>query len=167
MKALKSVIDGLNRVVLVISLTILAAMVIVIIYQVFSRQILGSSPAWSEEVSRLLFVWVSFLGIAYGFREKLHIGVGLIVNKLPEKLQDIFDYFAKLLVIGFGIIMIYYGWQFTVLTSTSTMPATGLPSSVLYASIPISGLFVLLNGIELLFIKGMHQKLDDASEGGE
>ncbi|WP_085993630.1 TRAP transporter small permease [Oceanobacillus senegalensis] len=167
MKALKAVIDGLNRVILVASLTILAAMVIIIIYQVFSRQILGSAPAWSEEISRMLFVWVSFLGISYGFREKLHIGVGLIIDRLPEKVQDMFDYFAKILVIGFGVILLYYGWQFTMLTSNSTMPATGLPSSVLYGVIPVTGFFVLLNGIELLFVKGMHQELEDGSEGAE
>ncbi|WP_249872587.1 TRAP transporter small permease [Oceanobacillus saliphilus] len=165
MKVLQTITDVLNRILLVVSLSILAAMVLVIIYQVFSRQILGSAPAWSEEVSRLLFVWVSFLGIAYGFREKLHIGVGLVIGKLPKKVQTIFDYFAKILVIGFGFLLIYYGWQFTMLTSTSTMPATGMPSSVLYASIPVSGFFVLLNGVELLFRNGMHQELEDASEG--
>ncbi|MDQ0256700.1 TRAP-type C4-dicarboxylate transport system permease small subunit [Evansella vedderi] len=164
MKVVKMIKTGLDRILLVSSLTLLTAMVVVIIYQVFSRQVLGTAPAWSEEVSRLLFVWVSFLGIAYGFKEKVHIGVGLVVNKLPEKVQDAFDYFAKILVIGFGILMIHYGWQFTVLTSTSTMPGTGMPSSMLYVVIPIAGAFVTFNGIELLFRKGMHQKLDDVIE---
>ncbi|WP_067730371.1 TRAP transporter small permease [Oceanobacillus damuensis] len=164
MKVFQTITDILNRILLVASLSILAVMVLVIIYQVFSRQILGSAPAWSEEVSRLLFVWVSFLGIAYGFREKLHIGVGVLIDRLPKNVQNIFDYFAKVLVIGLGCILFYYGWQFTVLTSSSTMPATGMPSSVLYASIPVSGFFVVLNGVELLFRKGMHQDLEDVSE---
>lgn len=165
MKAYKATMDVLNRILLVLSLVTLAAMVVVIIYQVFARQILGSSPAWTEEISRLLFVWVSFFGIAYGFREKLHIAVGLLVNKFPEKVQFVFDFVTKLLIIAFGVILLYYGIQFSILTSKSTMPATGLPSSVLYACIPITGLYVVLNGIELLFKKGLHQQLDDASEG--
>ncbi|WP_449354496.1 TRAP transporter small permease [Virgibacillus natechei] len=164
MKALKITKNALDRLLLVSSLIILVFMVLVILYQVFSRQILGTAPAWTEELSRLLFVWVSFFGIAYGFKEKLHIGVGLVVNMFPEKVQDIFDYLAKVLVIGFGVILMYYGWQFTVLTSSSTMPAIGWPSSVLYACMPITGVFVTLNGIELLFRKGMHQELDDVSE---
>ncbi|MBP1968590.1 TRAP-type C4-dicarboxylate transport system permease small subunit [Virgibacillus natechei] len=164
MKALKMTKNALDRLLLVSSLIILVVMVLVILYQVFSRQILGTAPAWTEELSRLLFVWVSFFGIAYGFKEKLHIGVGLVVNMFPEKVQDIFDYLAKALVIAFGMILIYYGWQFTVLTSSSTMPAIGWPSSVLYACMPIAGVFVTLNGIELLFRKGMHQELDDVSE---
>ncbi|MGJ9460350.1 TRAP transporter small permease [Oceanobacillus sp. CF4.6] len=165
MKAFKTITDVLNRILLVFSLTVLAMMVIIIIYQVFARQILQAAPAWTEEISRLLFVWVSFLGVAYGFKEKLHIAVGLVVNALPDKVQDIFDYFAKILIIGFGVILIYYGWQFTILTGNSTMPATGLPSSALYVIIPVSGFFVVLNGIDLLLKKGLHQELEDVSEG--
>lgn len=142
----------------------LAAMIIVIIYQVFSRQFFSTTPAWSEALSRLLFVWVSFLGIAYGFKEKLHIALGLFVNMMPEKIQDIFDYFAKALVIFFGVIMIYYGWNFTVLMANNIMPGLGLPGSALYVVIPITGFYVTLYGIELLFTKGMHQDYNDVSE---
>lgn len=165
MKALKLIKLILDRLLLALSLSLLAVMVAIIIYQVFSRQILSSTPSWSEELSRTLFVWVSFLGIAYGFKEKLHIALGLIVGMMPEKIQDIFDYFAKVIVILFGVIMIYYGWNFTALMSNNIMPGTGLPSSVLYAAIPVSGFYVTLYGIALLFQKGMHQNFDDVSEG--
>ncbi|WP_173917587.1 TRAP transporter small permease [Halobacillus sp. Marseille-Q1614] len=165
MKKLKMVKRGLDRILLISSLTLLAVMVVVIIVQVFSRQLFSYTPSWSEELSRVLFVWVSFLGIAYGFKEKLHIGVGLIVNMLPDKIQTLFDYIAKTIVIILGVFMVYYGWLFTTLMGRSTLPGLGLPSSVLYASIPVTGVFVTLYGIELLFRKGMHQDFDGAAEG--
>ncbi|ASK60964.1 C4-dicarboxylate ABC transporter permease [Virgibacillus phasianinus] len=165
MKALKMIKSGLDRLLLVSALTMLAVMVVVIIIQVFSRQFFSYTPSWSTELSRILFVWVSFLGIAYGFKEKLHIALGLVVNAMPEKVQDLFDYLAKIIVVGLGVLMIYYGWQFTTLMGRSTLPGTGWPSSVLYASIPIAGLFITIYGIELLFKKGMHQDLTDVSEG--
>ncbi|WP_077324666.1 TRAP transporter small permease [Virgibacillus siamensis] len=165
MKLLQIVKKGLDRLLLIAALAMLAAMVVLIIIQVFSREFFSYTPSWSSEISRVLFVWVSFLGIAYGFKEKLHIALGLIVNMMPEIIQDIFDVLAKIIVIGLGILMIYYGWQFTMLTGKSTMPGSGLPSSVLYAAIPVSGFFVVINGIELLFKKGMHQDLTDVTEG--
>lgn len=165
MKVLRTIKLILDRLLLVVALTLLAVMIVIIIYQVFSRQILNTTPSWSEELSRLLFVWVGLLGIAYGFKEKLHIALGLVVNMMPEKVQDIFDYFAKVLVIFFGVIMIYYGWNFTILMGNNIMPGTGLSSSVTYLSIPVTGLYVTMYGILLLFQKGMHQELDDAEEG--
>ncbi|ASN06691.1 TRAP transporter small permease [Virgibacillus necropolis] len=167
MKALRMIKSGLDKLLLISALTMLAAMVVVIIIQVFSRQFFSYTPSWSAELSRILFVWVSFLGIAYGFKEKLHIALGLVVNAMPEKVQDFFDYVAKVIVIGLGILMVYNGWQFTMLMGRSTMPGTGWPSSVIYISIPIAGLFIMIYGIELLFKKGMHQDLTDVSEGWE
>jgi|SRR5690625_4051144 len=160
MNVLKSTNKFLDKLLLYTALTMLAAMTIVILYQVFSRQLLSNTPAWSEELSRVLFVWVSFLGIAYGFKEKLHIGVGVIVKMLPAKIQTICDIFSKVLIIGFGILMLYYGWHFTVLMGSSTLGGLGLPTSVLYAAIPVTGLYVTLYGIQLLFVKGLHQEYE-------
>lgn len=164
MKTLKFLKTSVDRLLLVTALTMLLAMVITIIVQVFSRQVFSYTPSWSEEISKILFVWVSFLGIAYGFKARLHIALGLLVNKMPEKVQHIFDYFAKALIVAFGLIMIYYGWQFTTLMGNSNMPGTGWPSSVLYAAIPISGVFVTFYGLELFFQKGLHTEYDDISE---
>lgn len=155
----------LDQTLIVAALTMLAGMILVILYQVFSRQVLSATPAWSEELSRVLFVWVAFLGIAYGFKEKLHIGVGLIADMLPDKIQTSFDIFAKLVIIGLGGLMIYYGIQFTTLMMNSTLPGLRLPSSVLYAVIPITGIYIVLNGIELLFVKGLHQSYLEEGDG--
>lgn len=162
LKITKKILDGF---LLYISLSMLTLMVIVIIIQVFSRQFFNYTPSWSEELSRMLFVWIAFFGIAYGIKEKLHIGVTFFVNMLPDRIQDVFDYFAKVLVIGFGFLLIYYGWEFTILMSNSTLPGLNVPSSVLYAILPISGFYVLLNGVNLLFEKGMHQKYNDEDGG--
>jgi len=164
MKVLNLIKKGLDRLLLFTSITMLTVMVTVIIVQVFSRQIFSYTPSWSEELSRVLFVWVSFLGICYGFKEKLHIGVGLVVNLMPEKVQDAFDLFSKVLVIILGFIMIYYGWQFTSLMHQNSMPGLRVPSSFLYVVIPITGFYIVIYGIELLFKKGMHQTFDELSE---
>ena len=164
MKAVKSLKNGLDRFVDTISLIMLTAMVIIITFQVVSRYFFSYTPSWSEEISLIFLVWLSFLGIAVGFREKLHIGVGLIVNMLPDKIQDLFDIFAKALVVIVGVIFIMSGWKFTILMSNSTMAGTKLPSSVLYAAIPVCGLLMVIYGVELFFKKGMHQEFDDVDE---
>lgn len=161
MKVFKMIKDLLDRLLVFFALTALLAMIVIIIYQVFSRQILHFTPSWAEELSLVLFVWVSFLGVAYGFRQKLHIGVSFLVNILPEKIQTACDLFAKALIIFFGGVLLYYGSKFTILMGNSTMAGTGLPTSVLYAVLPITGFYVLLYGIELLFVKGLHQEYND------
>jgi len=160
MAVIKQVKSFIDKVLLYFSLTLLTAMVLIILYQVFARQVLHSTPSWSEELSRVLFVWVSFLGIAYGFKERLHIAVGLVVDRFPEKVQDTIDFITKGIIVIFGLILLIYGWKFAVLMGYSTLPGIKLPSSYLYAIIPVTGFFITINGIELFFKKGLHQDFD-------
>lgn len=164
MKILRFIKSLLDRLLVFLALSLLLVMVLVIIYQVFSRQILQFTPSWSEELSRILFVWVAFLGIAYGFKEKLHIGVGVFVNMLPENIQKAMDFFSKILIVGLSLLMIYYGWQFTVLMQNSTLPGLKISSSYLYAIIPLTGFYTLLYGIELFFKDGLHQEYTDEGD---
>lgn len=161
MKAFKSIKSVLDRLLVGVSLTALLAMILIIIYQVFSRQLFQHTPSWSEELSIILFVWVSFLGIAYGFKARLHIGVSFLVDMFPKPTQNAMDFFAKILILIFGGVLTIYGWKFTVLMGSSTLAGTGLQTSYLYAAIPVTGIFVLINGIELLFSKGLHQEYND------
>ncbi|MDS9472486.1 TRAP transporter small permease [Sporosarcina pasteurii] len=161
MKAIKWIKNILDRLLVGVSMTALLAMILIIIYQVFSRQLFQHTPSWAEELSIILFVWTSFLGIAYGFKARLHIGVSFLVDMFPTKLQDAMDFLAKILIIIFGIVLVVYGWKFTVIMGGSTLAGTGLQSSYLYAAIPVTGIFVLLYGIELLFSKGLHQEYND------
>lgn len=161
MKVFKTIKDVLDRLLVFVSLAALLSMILIIIYQVFSRQLFHHTPSWAEELSIILFVWTSFLGIAYGFKARLHIGVSFLVDLFPSKLQDVMDYLAKILILVFAFVLIGYGWKFTVLMGGSTLAGTGLQSSYLYAVIPITGFYVLMYGIELLFVKGLHQEYND------
>lgn len=61
----------------------MAAMIAVVSVQVALRYLLNTSLDWSDEVSRLLFVWAIFLAIPLGIREGAHVGIDLLVGRLP------------------------------------------------------------------------------------
>ena len=85
-------------------------------------------------------------------KQKLHIGVSFLVDLFPKKLQEACDFFAKILIVLFAIVLIYYGWKFTVLMGGSTMAGTGLPSSALYACLPVSGfLYFIVRNRAILY----------------
>jgi TRAP-type C4-dicarboxylate transport system permease small subunit len=61
----------------------MAVMIVVVSVQVALRYLLNTSLDWSDEVSRLLFVWGMFLAIPLGIREGAHVGIELLVGHLP------------------------------------------------------------------------------------
>lgn len=161
MNYLKKVKGILDSIVDNLAAIFLACMTIIITLQVFTRSLFSYTPRWSEEVSILLLIWLTFFGIAVGFREKLHIGVEFFVKIFPERIQRFFELISKILILITGGLFIYYGTHFTKLMHNSTMAGTGLPQSVLYSCIPVCGFLLLIYGIELLFKKGLHQEWDE------
>lgn len=65
-----------------------AGMLVAVAVQVVSR-FAGASLPWTEELSRLLFIWTAFLGMAVGFRRVEHPRITLLVDRLPPVLVKV------------------------------------------------------------------------------
>jgi TRAP-type C4-dicarboxylate transport system permease small subunit len=106
------------------------------------------------------------MGIAIGFREGLHIGMDMVTDYLPGWLNKAIDKGIELVNVGFGLYLVFQGWEFTMLMSESTLAATKLPNSVLYFVMPVSG--VMICAYSLLHLLGYdtkrHQSLEEGSE---
>ncbi|EGD41249.1 putative C4 decarboxylate transport protein [Nocardioidaceae bacterium Broad-1] len=122
----------------------LVATLLIVLWQVFSREVLSSSPSWSEESARILLVWVGFLGATIGFREGAHIAVTFLVDRFPAALRSVIDRVVQVLLLGFGLFLIVQGSQFVVDAQAATLPGTGLPRSVLYLAMPVAGAMLVL-----------------------
>lgn len=154
-KTIRSWIDWLMESVALVCLTL---MVVVISFQVFTRNVLSYTPSWGEAAAMILMVWFAFIGISIGIKENLHISIELFYKKFPRNIKNVLDVITKLLIIIVGIIFIYYGIQFTILMTNSTLAGTKLPSSVLYVPLPLAGILMTIYGIESLFPNKQHEQ---------
>ncbi|WP_026701889.1 TRAP transporter small permease [Salibacterium aidingense] len=157
MKVLKIIRDSINRVIENISIIMLTLMVLVITYQVFMRQVFETSPTWAQALSLFLFLWVGFLGVSYGFREKTHISVEVFYNVFPSSLKKAAALFNTLLIIGVGVVFTYYGFQFALSSMSVNLPGLNIPTGYEYMIIPIAGILMIFYGLVSLF------KMEDAA----
>lgn len=140
----------------------LTSMILVVTTQVMTRKLFNFVFFWSEEVTLLLLVWFSFMGMAIGFREGLHLGMDSLVDMLPAKVVKRIELFIEVCVLCFGVYLIVYGWEFTVLMHDSTLPATKLPNSTLYIVMPITG--IMICAYSLLHITNINTKRHQGNE---
>ncbi len=119
-------------------ITLLVVMILNVFMAVITRKIFSFQFAWSEEITLLCLTWFTFIGIAIGFRERLHLGMDLLEN-LPPKILHVMDKFVDAVTFLFGLYLVFYGWDFTMMMRGSFLAATHLPNLIQYVVMPITG----------------------------
>jgi TRAP-type C4-dicarboxylate transport system permease small subunit len=111
---------------------------------VFSRYVLVRTFTWYDEIARLLFVWIVFLGAAVGVKRGAHFRLHLLVDRFPPGLQRAAIVFGNLVVIGFGWLLIHQGWTLVELGQFQQTAVMGLSKQYIYLSVPVGGALVIL-----------------------
>jgi TRAP-type transport system small permease protein len=118
--------------------------------QVFFRYVLNNSIFWSEEVGRMCLVWLSFLGATAAYRRGAHIGIGFLVERLPREAQRASQVLVLVLSLAFFAVLTFAGGWFVWFVAGQKTPALGLPKSIPYLVMPMSGVVFLIHGLSLL-----------------
>lgn len=79
---LKKVIDSYCQWISYLLAVIMVLMVVLVFGNVFMRYALNSGFTISEELSRWLFVWMTFLGAVVALRDNGHLGTDMLVGRL-------------------------------------------------------------------------------------
>jgi TRAP-type C4-dicarboxylate transport system permease small subunit len=109
--------------------------------------------SWTEELARFLLIWTSMLGAALAFERRAHLGVDYLVGKFHPDARVALQLASHLLVLIFAtLVLVKGGWMLveTTLSSGQVTPALGLKKWVVYAVVPVSGVFVILFTIQNL-----------------
>ncbi|MGE4584673.1 MAG: TRAP transporter small permease [Sphaerochaeta sp.] len=144
MEQFKKILDSLFVWVLKLAMVMLMAMVVIVFLNVVLRYGFKSGIRWAEEISLVIVIWFTFISMALGVKENLHINVSVLPRKLPVMFFNVLDIIKYLLEIVIGFILIVYGWKLTLNGAKSFLPATELPNSINYAVLPIAGIFIIL-----------------------
>ena len=120
-----------------------AAMIVVTLLGVFFRYVMLNPFEWSEELARFLMLCLSFLAINIALRKREHIAIQFLVQKLPNKISKVLDYFVNILIGLFLIVLMKQGYLMTTRTllTTSTL---NISMFWLYLTVPLGAFLTLL-----------------------
>lgn len=118
----------------------LGIMTAVVFIQVVLRYVFNSGLAWSEEGARFLFMWIIWMSMSIGFRDKSHIRMTVISDKLSPKGKHILNIIDNLIILAFSLFIAYLGWNYVarLITTGQYAPATKLPYALVYSCLPLS-----------------------------
>ncbi|MCM3584521.1 TRAP transporter small permease [Mesobacillus maritimus] len=104
-------IDWLSEVSGYISGLMILLATLVIVHQVIVRYFFGHSTIWQTEFSTYLVMFTTFVGAAYGLKHNSHVGIDVLVNKLPVKGQSIMKIITSSFSLLLTIVVAWKAWE--------------------------------------------------------
>jgi TRAP-type C4-dicarboxylate transport system permease small subunit len=152
---IRAQIDSVLEKILII---IMSLMVVNVLWQVFSRYLLGDPSSFTDELARYLMIWVGVLGAAYVAGKGNHVAITYFTEKLsPSNFKKV-QIIINITILSFAIFgMIIGGSRLVYITLflEQLSPALKIPLGVVYSVIPISG--VLITFYKILDLKKQAQ----------
>lgn len=139
----------------------LAVMVVLVFTNVAMRYLLNSGIPTSEELSRWLLVWLTFLGAIVALRQHGHLGVDTLVRALPALGKKICFIASYLLMLYADWLLTLGSWKQAVLTYGDTAPASGISVGLFFYS---SGLVFGVSAAVILLLDLVRVLSGQASE---
>jgi len=117
----------------------LGTMVLMVFGNVVLRYTFNSGITVTDEVSRLLFVWLTFLGAVVVLRQGGHLGFDLVTNALPKAGQRFCRIISDVLVLVCCVVFLWGAWAQTMLNMGNRAPVSGLPLGWTFAAAVVAG----------------------------
>ena len=130
----------------------MAAIAIVVPYEVFGRYILGNMSMWSNEFSQYSLVWASMLGGAVGLKRGYQVGITSLQDSLSPGPARVVQAIGFVVVLVFLALVTYYGFDQMWMNRNQTSSTMGIPMSIPYSALPI--------GFALMFLVTVEQLVD-------
>jgi TRAP-type C4-dicarboxylate transport system permease small subunit len=183
----KSIKKVLDRSLELLVIVIMASLVVDVLWQVFTRfapriiiflqwflkVIHADQPStWTEELARILLIWVSLLGASVALGRGAHLGIDYFVGKLLPRKKLFTEFFVFLAVAAFSLCVMVVGGSILVIRTLDlgqTLPAisdilgVGVKMGYVYLAVPISGFFMVLYSVIGLVERIVLLSKDDAA----
>ncbi|MCE8032232.1 TRAP transporter small permease [Billgrantia tianxiuensis] len=122
--------------------TILVALIVSVSANVIGRSLFNRSLPWADELARMLFIWLIFVGAAAAFARYEHIAVDFLVRRLKPRAAYLLYLLQHLIIAALMGIMVWGGYL-VMSRSTGRTAILGVPWNLINVSLVLCSLFIV------------------------
>jgi len=140
----------ITKILSVVLIVLMAAIVIDVVWQIFTRFILRDPSSYTEELAGFLLIWIGLLGASYALHTKAHLGIDILTSKLEGTRRRLSIISIYSLVVLFALFILVIGGMRLVnitFTLAQISPAMGIPMGYVYIVLPLTGILMIYYSI--------------------
>lgn len=135
----------------------------VTLLQIILRYFFNAPLVWSEELAKLLIVWIAFIGAAAVCWDGRHLNVDVFFLMLPQKARNVLRYINAGISIGFLAILGWTSVKLVILENMQDLSALPLPAGVVRLAATVGAALMILGIIgRIVYVRPMHRQTDPA-----
>lgn len=138
----------------------LVVMIVAVGLQVLYRYVLNDPLAGSEEIGRLAFIWVTFIGAVVATRDNVHVRIDYFVNLLRPRAARRCTLLGHVTTACFGLLMAWVGVQLSIFSWDYESASLQFPMTFVHAAVPVSGVLLAVLSIRAVVVDFRAQKKD-------
>jgi TRAP-type C4-dicarboxylate transport system permease small subunit len=119
-------------------------MIMLVFVNVVGRYVFSIGFVWSEEISRLCFIFLVYLGSIEAMRDNRHLMIDTLMLKAPKPVQGAVYALVQLCIIWLMTIQIRGSWGLVIQNWHNRWVATGFPAHVVHFFGVILGLSITI-----------------------
>jgi TRAP-type C4-dicarboxylate transport system permease small subunit len=147
MMSLIQLSDAVNALVEALIAILAMFFTLLLVVSVFSRYVFDISIVEGVELVRLSFLWAVFLAASTAAKRRAHVRITFLLTPLSRSGRAIVLRLADLVVVAFGAVILWYGWEMTARVSGSFLPTLQISQSWLYGALPVCGGLIVFHAI--------------------
>jgi tripartite ATP-independent transporter DctM subunit len=117
---------------------LMAALCAVVGLQIVGRHILHSPIAWTEEIARVLMVWIMCSGGIAALRHHQHPRITALIRRLAPARREAVERGVRIVLIGFLLALVPPAWRLTLQSAGETLPTSGLSGAWITGVLPVA-----------------------------
>jgi TRAP-type C4-dicarboxylate transport system permease small subunit len=161
-----------NRILEGVLITLMALMTLNVLWQIFTRFVLGDPSSYTEEIARFLLIWVGLLGASYTAGAKKHLAIDILSNRLSGAAREYLEIFIDLSLLAFAMLVLVIGGArlvYLTLSLRQSSAALQIPLGIVYLVIPVSGILIVFYALDSLrrAVSSRPHREKSTTHGGE
>jgi len=137
-------VQAIERATYYLGALLMLAMTGTMVYAVTMRYFFNRPPMWSEDVPRIIFIWMVFLVAGLAIKRGLNIRCTYFVDPLPRRMRLIIELCMHAIVLAMIVVLFWQSFPVVRLSLLGTMLSTGWSNAVATIPLPIGCVIIFI-----------------------